>query len=145
VYGYAFNGCSSLESISIPKCNIVGTYAFAGCINLKSINIPECSTISSYAFNSCVALETVILSSTSTAKISYGAFKGCVKLISLYLLASRMITTTTDAFNSTPLSGYSSVAGQLGKIYVPSSLYDSYIANTTWKKFSSIIESYTGG
>ena len=35
---YAFAGCSNLSSVSIPKCQHIGSYAFYYCKSLTSIN-----------------------------------------------------------------------------------------------------------
>ena len=44
----------------------------------------------------------------------------------------------TNAFNATPISTYTaSTGGVYGSIYVPESLYDSYIVSTNWITYSS--------
>ena len=43
----------------------------------------------------------------------------------------------SNAFNSTPISGYSDIAETFGSIYVPVSLLTSYKAVTNWIYFSS--------
>ena len=54
---YAFNGCSSLTSITIPENSqftTIGDFAFNGCSSLTSITIPKSvTTIGSYAFQGC--------------------------------------------------------------------------------------------
>lgn len=54
----AFNGCSSMTSISIPEGLItIGSYAFRNCRSLKSITIPKSLTrIESWAFEGCSEL-----------------------------------------------------------------------------------------
>lgn len=43
----------------------------------------------------------------------------------------------SNALNSTPIAGYSTITGQYGSIYVPSSLYSAYIISTNWTYYSS--------
>lgn len=54
---FAFGGCTSLKSISIPdSVQSIGDYAFSGCALLKSITIPEnVQSVGNYAFNGCSA------------------------------------------------------------------------------------------
>jgi spore maturation protein SpmB len=68
--------------------------------------------------------------------ISGGAFTLCTKLVSLYLLGSNMVTLTSSAFVSTPLMQYS-YTGDYGSIYVPASLYSSYIKAAYWSAMSA--------
>ena len=60
---YAFNGCSSLTSITIPDCVIsIGSSAFADCGSLTSITIPNSVTsIGHYAFNGCSSLTSITI------------------------------------------------------------------------------------
>ena len=53
---YAFDGCSSLTSITIPdSVTTIGSYAFRGCSSLTSVTIPDSVTeIGSSAFHDCI-------------------------------------------------------------------------------------------
>ena len=43
--GYAFSGCTSLESIDIPNSvTVIGWWAFQSCTSLESITIPNSVT-----------------------------------------------------------------------------------------------------
>lgn len=59
----AFNGCSSLTSVSLPNTlTSIGGSAFIDCTNLTSINLPNTlATIGSKAFISCINLVDVTL------------------------------------------------------------------------------------
>ena len=64
--GSAFNYCSSLKEINIPKVTSIGNYAFAYCSSLTEISIPKAVTsIGKYAFNYCSTLKEVVLSGTN--------------------------------------------------------------------------------
>ena len=58
---YAFDGCSSLQSIDIPNSvTTIGYYAFGGCSSLPSINIPNSVTmIGNCAFCDCSSLQSI--------------------------------------------------------------------------------------
>ena len=65
---WAFNGCSSLSSITIPaSVTSIGSWAFNGCSSLSSINIPASVTsIGSWAFSGCTNLKTLTVDSGNT-------------------------------------------------------------------------------
>lgn len=131
-----FSSCVSLVSASFSNCSIISNYGFAGCTSLISISIPVCNTIGSYAFTRCYSLATISLPSCSI--IEQYVFYNCWNLISLYLLGSSVASlTNANAFSSTPISNYSTVAGQWGSIYVPSSLYTAYTTATNWATYAS--------
>ena len=70
-------------------------------------------------------------------------FMRCYNLLSLYLLGSSVVSVANiNVFSSTPMSNYTtSTGGVYGKIYVPSSLYNSYITAATWRTISARIVS----
>jgi hypothetical protein len=63
IYKYAFNGYSSLTSVTIPdSITSIGGSAFSGCSSLTSITIPESVTyISGGAFYGCSGLTSITL------------------------------------------------------------------------------------
>ena len=77
----AFEICSSLTSINIPNSvTSIGTYAFSECTSLTSINIPNSVTsIDNYAFDSCSSLTSVNIPNSVTS-IGIDAFEGCTNL-----------------------------------------------------------------
>lgn len=165
VSNYAFQGCSSLYSIAFPKVTAIGQYAFASCgiANVADEHLGVC-TIGSYAFASCLSLinfyrSTKALSivrpgtfdncrSLSTVRLnkvtainSY-AFRSCYKLKSLYLHSLTAVPTlSANAFGSCPIGGYSTSLGAYGSVYVPSSLYASFLTAKNWSAISARIVS----
>ena len=83
---YAFEGCSSLTSITIPDgVTSIGHHAFEGCSSLTSIVIPDSVTvIGFYAFSSCTSLTSVTIPSSVTS-IGGSAFSGCTSLTSIHI------------------------------------------------------------
>ena len=81
---YAFDGCSSLTSLSIPNSvTSIGLDAFRGCSSLTSISIPNSVTkIGSEAFYGCSSLTSVSIPNSVT-EIGDEAFYGCSALTSV--------------------------------------------------------------
>ena len=133
----AFAHCSRLTTVSFPSCTTIGSCAFERCFSLTTVSFPMCTTISNNAFVSCFSLTTVSFPSCTT--IGSFAFQKCYKLLSLYLLGSSLANLeNVNAFSSTPISNYTtSTGGVYGSIYVPASLYATYIASTNWVTYSS--------
>ena len=65
---YAFQYCTSLESINIPDgVTSIGNYAFQYCASLESINIPDgVTSIGTYAFQSCTSLNGIVIQGMPT-------------------------------------------------------------------------------
>lgn len=140
IHSYAFYGCTSLQTIYFPICSRIASNAFSSCRRLTSINFPEVLLIESNAFRSCSSLTTA--SFPICNNISNNAFSGCYNLISLYLNSvSSVPSLGTSVFNSTPIGGYSTSAGQYGSVYVPASLYSSFLTATNWSSISARIVS----
>jgi hypothetical protein len=127
----------SLSEANFPSCTYISSAAFSYCTKLATISFPVCKTIGQYAFRSCRSLTTASFPECSS--IGSSAFANCFKLVSLYLLGSSVVSIpSSTVFASTPIAGYTvSTGGVYGSIYVPSSLYSSYIQKTAWNFFSS--------
>ena len=81
---WAFRGCSSLTSITIPNSvTTIGDDAFDGCSSLTSVNMGNSvSSIGDYAFGDCSSLTSITIPN-SVMSIGYRAFKGCSSLTSI--------------------------------------------------------------
>ena len=81
---YAFVGCSSLTSITIPNSvTEIGRATFDGCSSLTSITIPNSVTSIGYrAFAYCSGLTSIIIPNSVTS-IGEWAFLGCSGLTSV--------------------------------------------------------------
>lgn len=138
--GYTFYSCSELSYVSLPELiKISGYSTFAYCNNslFTSITLPKCSYISAQTFISCHYLQTISLPKIETFYSQY-QFRYCYRLTSLYLMNSVVATlSNSNAFNSTPIGGYSTSSGTFGSIYVPASLLTAYQTATNWSYFSS--------
>ena len=75
---YAFNYCTSLTSITIPKSvTKIGKDAFHGCTGLTEIKIPDgVTSIGDNAFNRCTSLTSITIPNSVT-EIGEGAFEDC--------------------------------------------------------------------
>ena len=133
----AFYSCRSLSTVSLPMASRIESYAFYSCANLSTVSLPMASRIESYDFAYCTSLTTISLPMASY--IGSFAFRNCSNLVSLYLMStSRCSIPYSNVFNATPIAGYTtSTGGVYGSIYVPASLYSSYLASTNWAYFSS--------
>src|SRR5574344_475660 len=97
---YAFQGCSSLTSVTIPNSvTSIGDYAFNDCNSLTTITIGNSVTsIGTYAFSGCYGLTSVTIPNSVTT-IGYKTFSGCYGLTSVTIGDS--VTSIGDsAFDS---------------------------------------------
>ena len=137
----AFYYCSRLTTVSFPKVTTISDNAFYNCYGLTTVSFPSATVVGGSAFAFCSGLTTIILPNVTS--IGSSAFRNCYNLLSLYLSGSSCPTLrNTNAFVSTPISNYTtSTGGAYGSIFVPSSLYNSYITATGWVTYSDRIVS----
>ena len=81
ISAYAFRGCKSLTSITIPDSVVsIGRFAFLDCTSLTSVTIPDSVTSIGWgAFFSCRSLVSVTIPDSVTS-IGKCAFYGCTSL-----------------------------------------------------------------
>ena len=81
---WAFMGCTSLKSITIPDgVTSIGMSAFAACVSLTSITIPDSVTsIGNGAFQTCSSLTSITIP-VSVTSIGGCTFMGCTSLKSI--------------------------------------------------------------
>ena len=86
---YAFSGCSSLTSLTLPSSvTSIGGHAFEKCSGLTSLTLPSSVTsIGEFAFRYCSGLTSLTIPSGVTT-IDYYAFADCRGLTSLTLPSS---------------------------------------------------------
>jgi len=78
----AFNTCTNLKTIVLPKVTTLQSYVFLGCSSLIEVNFPELTTlIGSGNFNGCSKLETVNFPKMTT--MSNSCFSNCKKLVNV--------------------------------------------------------------
>lgn len=82
---FAFNGCLSLSSVTIPsKVITINAAAFSNCIDLTSVTIPNSVTsIGTDAFYGCTSLASATIQSSGTV-IGTQAFYGCNNNLTIY-------------------------------------------------------------
>ena len=150
----AFNNCRALQSISISNSVTgIGDNAFFTCKTLQSISIPNgVTSIWDNAFNNCYALQSISIPNSVT-NIGSSAFSNCYALQSVSIPNS--VTNVGDnafyfcsaseydfsKFSRVPSLGKEAFKGILSstKILVPSSLYDTWVAETNWTIYANYI------
>ena len=85
----AFNDCTSLASVTIPaSVTSIGKFVFCGCTSLASVTIlTGVTSIEAYTFYYCTSLASVTIPASVTSIGEY-AFCGCTSLASVTILES---------------------------------------------------------
>lgn len=109
----AFDGCTSLTSVMIPRSvTVIGDEAFDGCTSLTSVMIPDSVTaIGDLAFRDCISMKNVTISD-SMAVIGFGVFVNCHSLLSVTIPGS-VTTIGNEAFRE---------CGSLTSLTIPNSV-----------------------
>lgn len=91
LFSTAFRDCTSLRSVTMPSCSIVGENAFFNNSSLTAVNLPLAASIGRSAFNFCSSLRQISL--PSVTEVESNVFFGCTSLTSIDLPA---LTTIFD-------------------------------------------------
>lgn len=75
--GYAFQGCSALNTAYFPQVTSIGGNAFENCIALANAGFPLATNISGGAFFGCTTLINLMLGATPPESVGTNAFNGC--------------------------------------------------------------------
>lgn len=116
--GMTFAYCDNLETVYVPNYT-GGRMSFWYCPNLMTLALGA-SFLNSQYFYSCSRLLSLFLTSTSRCSVS-------IPLSSIFV--------------HTPLTETSYTGGKYMDIYVPSSLYSSYVNASYWSDYASRIKS----
>lgn len=92
IYGQAFQGCTSLKSVSIPYAQSLGSSSFAYCSSLTSVTLNNIYRIDSGAFYYCSALTSFNIPS-GVRIIERNPFQGCTSLTNLTIASSNIYFT----------------------------------------------------
>ena len=131
----AFDGCSSLTSVTIPSnVTTIADYAFNGCYGLSAMTIPSnVESIGNSAFTGCFRLTLVEIPEEVTS-IGAGAFNYCNSLTKVKVGHSEPLPIESSTFSNR----------QNALLYVPTGCKAAFMAADYWKEFMAIIEVKTG-
>ena len=107
----AFRECKQLTTVLMPNLINLGSWSFYACTRLSKVDFGSVTSIGDNSFYSCSALKTLILRSNTMCTIP-----------------------SVNVFKSMPIA-----SGGTGYIYVPSSLVDTYKADSVWSTFATQI------
>lgn len=129
-----FTNCTALPEIYLPNCSFIGSGCFAGCSNLSQVSIPECEIIAAGAFARCGNLKCISLPKVSSSRIdlsTYGQFRSCYNLESVYLFGNPFYLGIGNNFDSTPIT-QSNYLGYYGSLFVKASFLPNWISYNSY-------------
>jgi hypothetical protein len=145
IYGYSFWNCPMLATVHFNAANCTRMYTdYSGyhsvfnsgttatdspAITMLTIG-SGVNRIPNYAFKNSTQILGVVLPQF-LSEIGQEAFKGCIYLASLTILAMTPPSVGNNAFNSVPLTI---------PLFVPCNKYETYVVANGWSQFSNIIE-----
>jgi len=110
----AFNGCTSLTSISFPATTSIGSNAFNDCTNPISISFPALVTIGDSAFRGFSGLTSVSIPEATS--LGNNAFKDCTNLTSV---SFPKVTTIAEGSSGYPYNGVFRGCTSLTSVSIP--------------------------
>ncbi len=155
---YAFEGCTRLSSIKLPKgLKRIGTNAFANCRMLKTLQLPDnlieigdsaflgcralaelnlpagITSIAAHTFDGCAAFTSMELP-LGLQRIEDQAFANCSKLTTMTVksVTPQRITLGADVFEGTNIAG--------ATLYVLQGTGDYFRQAEQWNSFGTIYE-----
>ena len=95
-------------------------------------------------FQMCQKLKTLDLSSFNTEKVTNNKdmFRNCSRLTKVIINNPSMFKLTADySFAQTPIAGVTNqTGGELGYVYVPDNLVETYKLDQYWSRYASAIK-----
>lgn len=160
ISSYAFEGCTSLISVTIPdSVTKIGDGAFDSCTSLTSVTMPNGVTeIGISAFYGCNSLVSVTIPN-SVRSINHGAFRECTSLSSV-TIPERVLSIGEHAFQdckrlrsiyckptNPPTLAYdnrytSFTFTSACTIYVPQASINRYKSAQYWSNYAGQIQGY---
>lgn len=149
---YGFNGCNSLKKININNLSRLNQLALGSCFSLNDIDTSEVTIVNDSVFSNsgigelilpvCTSLGSYTgqgqrmstIDLTNNISINTDKFNKANGLVHLILRSSTLCSlSATNAFAETPL------ANNIGWIYVPTDLIDTYKSATNWSTYADQI------
>lgn len=139
---YAFEGCSSLTQVHIPKVKLFrGNKTFSGCTSLTEFIHPiQCNYTGDGQFYNCTSLTKVdiyIDLSNQYSRSFYDTFRNCTSLETLIIRNDvtdynryGYPSMNTTMFNNTPIETGT------GYIYVPQATIEGFKSATNWSDYA---------
>ena len=113
---YAFVGCTSLTSVSIPSPNLttIGDRAFSGCNGMSSMVFPDCiKSVGNYAFAGCFSISQVTFNATTaTISLGNGTSEGSSHGLFEDCPLTKVVINRPLSYNTSSTYGYSPFANQ---------------------------------
>ena len=130
----------ALSEAFLPACLSLNGSVFLGCPSFETLYVPACEYISARQMLAGTIVSTLSMPMLKTI-LNGSNFLSCTTLMSLYLLGPSVVTlSNVNNFTNSPMS-LSTYTGSFGSIYVPESLYASYVIATNWSAYSARIVS----
>ena len=104
---HAFNGCTSLASVTLLEATSIAGSAFIDCTNLASADLAKVQKIDAYVFKKCTALDKLIIRTGTVCTLGVDCLTG------------------------------TKIAAGTGYIYVPTALKAQYAQATNWSAYAA--------